>query len=309
MTTQELEQLRSDVARKQHLEASLARLKRQKSELAANVRACEEVSSSEDADVAKLEKVSLTSLFYKLTGSLEHKLDLERIEAYAARVKLDTAKQSLAAMEAQLAKTEAELCDLQGCEERYRSAVTEQIAKVRAADPETAEKIAGLEQQIAAADKELAEIREAVEAGSKARETLRKLQSELDDAEGYAAWDVMGGGLIADIGKHSHLDSAQWLLHTLQGQLHTLGRELKDVSVTARIEVEMDGFMRFADYFIDNLWTDWAAMDHIGRAQGQVNQTASKLGGVMSKLNSMCSAAEKKKEDLRAAIEDVAITG
>ena len=116
----------------------------------------------------------------------------------------------------------------------------------------------------------------------------------------------MGGGLLADMGKHSHLDSTQWLSSQLQSQLHTLSRELKDVAVSAYIDVGMDSFMRFADCFIDNFWTDWAAMDHISRVQQQVSQTASKLSTVMSKLNSMQQAAEKQKQSLRIAIEDAA---
>ena len=306
MHNEDLEKLRADVARKQHLEGSLAALKRQIREAEANAAACRELSSSEDADVAKLEGVSLAGLFYRVTGKLEHKLDLERIEAYAARVKLDAAQQTLAALRDQLAKTEEELRSLSGCEQRYKDSVTLRLYQIKTADPSVAQRIGDLEQQMAAVERELTEIRQAVEAGQQARKTLYKLQEELGSAEDYATWDVMGGGLLADMGKHSHLDSAQWLSSQLQSQLHTLSRELKDVAVSAYIDVGMDSFMRFADCFIDNFWTDWAAMDHISRVQQQVRQTASKLSTVMSKLNSMQQAAEKQKQSLRTAIEDAA---
>lgn len=307
MSQQNLEQLRADVARKQQLESSLAALKRQRKQAADRVAACQAESSVEDADVAKLEKVSLASLYYRVIGRLDHQLDLERIEAHAARVKLESAKQNLAALDAQLEMKQEQLRQLEGCEARYEAAVAERLRQVKTANPDLARKIAELEQQITAVERELTEIRQAVEAGQKARETLRKLQSELDSAEDFATWDVMGGGLIADMGKHSHLDSAEWLSSQLQSQLHSLSRELKDVAVSGYIDVGMDGFLRFADYFIDNFWTDWAAMDHIGRAIGQVNQTASKLSTVMSKLNSMQQAAENKKQQLRNAIEDAII--
>lgn len=309
MSQQNLEQLRADVARKQKLESSIAALKRQIREAEANAAAYRELSSSEDADVAKLEGVSLRGLVYRVTGQLEHKLDLERIEAYAARVKLDAAQQTLAALREQSAKAEEELHSLAGCEQRYSDAVTLRLYQIKTADPSVAQRITDLEQQMAAAERELTEIRQAVEAGQQARKTLYKLQEELDNAEGFATWDVMGGGLIADMGKHSHLDSAEWLSNQLQSQLYTLSRELKDVAVSGRIDVGMDGFLRFADYFIDNFWTDWAAMDHISRAKGQVNQTVSKLSTVMGKLNSMQQAAEKKKQQLRTAIEDAVIEG
>ena len=302
-----LEQLRLDVARKQHLERSLAALKVQLREAQANVDAYRELSRSEDADVAQLEGVSLKGLYYRVTGQLKHKLDLERIEAYAARMKLDSAEQTLAALQNQLAKGEAELRGLAGCEQRYQDAVTLRLYRIKTAAPADAQRITALEQQMAAVQRELEEIKQAAAAGKMARETLGKLRSELGDAEDFATWDMLSGSTFADFGKYSHLDSAQWLANQLQSQLHTLGRELKDVSISSYISVEMGKGLRFADYFIDNFCTDWAAMDHINRVQEQVFQTSDKLNAVMSKLSDMQSAAEAKLKSLRKDIEDVAL--
>jgi ribosome-binding factor A len=306
MPNEELEKLRTDVARKQHLERSLAALKGQIREAEANAAAYRELSSSEDADVAKLEGVSLRGLYYRVTGQLEHKLDLERIEAYAARMKLDAAEQTLAALRDQSAKAEEELRSLAGCEQRYNDAVTLRLYQIKTAAPADAQRITEMEQQMAAAQRGLVEIRQAKDAANKAHETLRRLQDELNSAEDFATWDVLGGGVMADVGKHGHLDSAQWLANQLQSQLHTLSRELKDVAVSGYIAVEMDSGLRYADYFIDNIWTDWAVMDHINRAQEQAKQTAGKLSRVKSQLSDMQRETEAKLKALRKDIENTA---
>ena len=68
----------------------------------------------------------------------------------------------------------------------------------------------------------------------------------------------------------------------------------------------MDSGLRYADYFIDNIWTDWAVMDHINRAQEQAKQTAGKLSRVKSQLSDMQRETEAKMKALRKDIEDTA---
>ena len=60
------------------------------------------------------------------------------------------------------------------------------------------------------------------------------------------------------------------LRELLQGTLRAFKTELTDVEVIADMQVNIDGFLRFADYFFDGLFADWSAMKRISQAQGQV---------------------------------------
>ena len=102
---------------------------------------------------------------------------------------------------------------------------------------------------------------------------------------------MLGGGLIADAAKHSHLDEAQEQVEKLQGALRRFKTELADVEIIADMQVNVDGFLRFADYFFDGLFADWTVMDRIDESISKVKHTKSELLSVIGKL-------EKKMEDV-----------
>ena len=307
MDTQNLEMLRADVARKKQLARSLEALRRRRSELARRLEEHESVSRAEDADVAKLEGFGFTNLIDRLTGKLEHKLDLERIEAEAARRAMETARQNLAAADSEILRKEAELEGLRDCDACYEAALAARLKAVTAADPQASARIRELEEQITAAKLMLAEIQEARTAADQAMKSLRQLQAELDEAENYATWDLLGGGRIADFAKYSHLDKAQGHQYMLETKLRKLSRELQDVAISVKVNVQMDSWLRFADYVSDSIWTDWAAMEHINQAQGQTNILAGRLSGLKNKLKTMYADTEAQIVDLRRQIEDAAI--
>ena len=149
-----------------------------------------------------------------------------------------------------------------------------------------------LEEQIATQKNLQKEIKEAVTAGSRALSTVKSILSSLDSAEGWGTWDMFGGGLVSDLAKHSHLDEAQSKVLKLQGELRRFKTELADVTLQADMQVNVDGFLRFADYFFDGLFADWAVMSKIKKSQSSVTNTKSQIESVLSKLQSMETATE-----------------
>lgn len=104
---------------------------------------------------------------------------------------------------------------------------------------------------------------------------------------------MMGGDLIADLAKHDRLDQAQEMVEQLQVELRRFKTELTDVSIDAEMQVKLDGFLRFADYFFDGLFADWAVMDHIENSQKQVSQTRQQVEEVLASLESRRDAVER----------------
>ncbi len=58
--------------------------------------------------------------------------------------------------------------------------------------------------------------------------------------------------------------------------------ELADVTIHADMQVNIDGFLRFADYFFDGLFANWAVLDQIGHSQTQVQSTRNQTENVCS---------------------------
>ena len=149
---------------------------------------------------------------------------------------------------------------------------------------------------------------EAIAAGSDALNTAQAILDELGDAEGWATWDLIGGGLISDLAKHSHLDSAQNNVSLLQSQLRRFKTELADVgSSVSGLQVNIDGFMRFADYFFDGLFVDWMVLDRIQQSTDQVEETYVRIKGVLDWLNKSLEQANARTDELRSKADAVVV--
>ena len=299
----ELQKLQEQIARKRQLEAQVSELRTQRSTLSTRVRELEAIKMQEQADVDKLEGRSLAAFFYNVIGKMDEQLNKEREEAYAARVKYDAAARELTAVEDELARYEAELSSLRDCERQYDAVLQEKAGAVKAAGGPAAEEILKLEERLAFLESQKRELREAVSAGNSALSTANHVLSSLDSAEGWGTWDLFGGGLISDLAKHSHLDEAQGNIEHLQSQLRRFKTELADVRISADMQVNVDGFLRFADYFFDGLFADWAVLDRINQSQEQVHSTKRQIENVLSRLNGMQRSVEQEQNQLESKLD------
>ena len=97
-----LKELWQQVAEQDSAEAKYKELCAQRETVAAQVKKLEKARRNEQADVDRLEGGSLAAFFYQVIGKMDEKLDKEREEAYAARVKADAAARELASIDAAL---------------------------------------------------------------------------------------------------------------------------------------------------------------------------------------------------------------
>ena len=147
------------------------------------------------------------------------------------------------------------------------------------------------------------ELQEASVAGQAALATADQILESLHSAENWGTWDLVGGGLFADLAKHSRLDNAQALVEHLQSQLRTFRTELTDVTISVDFQVNIDGFLRVADYVFDGIFADWAVLDRINQSQVQVESTRDQIYAVLDRLQYMTVQAERERTELQQEIE------
>ena len=301
-----LEKLQRDAARKRRLESMLGELRAQRSELEARVSELEAIKLQEQEDVERLESGGITALFYSLVGKGEEKLTEERREAAAAALKYESAARELDSVMSDIAGCESELAGLSGCEQEYEETLQAKSREVKASGGAAAAKLLELEAQAAAYVGRKKEILEAIAAGSEALVTAEEILDDLDSAGSWATWDVFGGGIIADIAKHSRLDEAQYAVERLQSQLRRFKTELADVGgIGADVRVNVDGFLRFADYFFDGIFVDFAVMDHISNSAEQVQAVHARISDVLERLHAMLSRTETELNETRAQADEL----
>ena len=98
--------------------------------------------------------------------------------------------------------------ELDGCEERYAALLREKTQAVKAAGGAAAEQILRLEEREAYLESQERELGEASAAGQSALATADEILESLSSAEGWGTWDLIGGGLIADLAS-----TASWMRH------------------------------------------------------------------------------------------------
>ena len=304
----ELLELRQKIVLKKQLEVKLNDLRGQRRIFDRKVIELRVEHRSEQGDVEKLEGRSLANYFYQVVGKLDDKLTEERKQAAAAKVKLDAALRELDAIEGDIRDIQAQLSDLYGCEKAYSAALEHKRERMKASDSPVGSELLEIEESIAFLESRKKEIREAQRAGDDALRTARSVLSELDDADSWNTWDMIGGGgIITHMAKHGHLDDAQNMVELLQGQLRDLKTELADINVQADMQVNVDGFLRFADYFFDGLFADWTVGDRISESQASVNAVVYQVENALDRLLKLEQRTDSEIKNLKAKIEELVL--
>lgn len=300
---EQLQALQEKIVRAKQLSSKIAELKNQRSTLRDEVSYLAGIKFREQADVERLEGRSLAAFFYNVIGKMDEKLDQERQEAYAARVKCDAAERELAAVEQELCRYEGEFDKLRSYQKQYDTLFAEKAAAVKLEGGECAAQLLQLEEQYGAQEHKRKELQEAIYAGNSALSSAHRVLDSLNSAEGWGTFDLLGGGLLADMAKYNHLDQAQNAIEQLQSDLRRFKTELADVHITANLQVSVDGFLRFADYFFDNIFTDWAVMDKISRAKMQVEGTSTNISEVLHRLQRLLKETENRQRSIKDEID------
>lgn len=306
---EQLDQLRERIARKRKLSTEISALEDQRASLATRVQQLKEETYQEQLDVDKLENFSAAKLFAQIMGNLDERLEKERSELYAAALRYDSARQELHAVEADLAARREELSLLGNCEAEYDRLLEARARELRQ-DPQSpaARRLLALEErqaQLASREKEL---QEAIQAGYNALSDISSIESALSSAEGWGTWDVFGGGLISDMAKYSHLDDAQQQINGLQRSLSRFRTELADVDIRTGIQIEVDSFLRFADYFFDNIFTDWAVLDRIRHTQSQIHEVDGSVRTILSRLERDLEQCRRDRQVVQQELKDFLVT-
>lgn len=128
------------------------------------------------------------------------------------------------------------------------------------------------------------EVREAVAAGERALGSLRNAQKCLDGAKNWGIVDMLGGGLVSSLVKRSKMDDAAGYMEEAKADLRKFQKELRDVSVSMDLRMEIGSFLSFADIFFDNLFVDVMVQSKINEARDQVDEAIARVESLLVDL-------------------------
>ncbi len=304
---EELNNLNETISRRPHFERLLENLKLQQSQLKHKVAELETAKNKEQTDVDKLEGRSLAAFFYAIRGKKEEILEAERKEAYLAAVKFDTAVTELQAVEEDISDCEAKLKEIADCERKYENILAEKTEAVKDSNKEAAAEIESWETEILNLQRHEKELNEAINAGKKAQNMVISIHETLNKADNWSTWDIIGGGLIADIAKHDNLDAAQRQIEILQVLLRRFQTELSDVKIKADMNVRIDGFLGFADFFFDGLFADLTVKSKIEDSLGAIQSLETNIRSVLIKLEDELKTTQNKYKNAQNQINNIVL--
>ena len=296
------------IARLHKIDAMLQDLQNEQSQLGLKVAGLKAALEKENYDVVKLEDRRIASVFYSLFGKLEEHLEKEQEEALAAKLKYDQAIRDLENIKDQISKLSMERLNYVNCQRDFDTLFAYKKEQIMKDGGKSAQRILELSTQISSGKINLKEIKEAISAGKEALASLDRIQSSLDHAEGWGTWDLLGGGLISDLAKHSHIDDAKEETENAQRLLRQFHAELADVRIYSDIHIETGGFAKFADFFFDGLISDWFMQSKINQSQESVFRVQGQVHDTVHRLESMESQVESNIEKMEAETESLIIT-
>ncbi len=127
------------------------------------------------------------------------------------------------------------------------------------------------------------EINEAIRAGEQALRSLNEANDYLSSARNWGVVDILGGGLLTNLIKHSKVHDASRCMENAKRDLQTFSRELDDVDEYIP-DVKVGDFLVFADFFFDGFLADVIVQSKIGEARQQVNQAIYQVTSIVNRL-------------------------
>lgn len=296
---EEMRALLADINEHARLKREVAALEGQSEKLQQKLRELQTILQHEQRDVDALSRVTLSSVWLRICGTHEEVLRREQADVDAAALKCAAAEKELSEIRQEIAARRAKLSDLSYSERKYNDLLAQKRALL-AASPE-GDALRKLEEKAAKLHSRQKEISEALDEGGAALHIAAEIVDCLKNAGGFATWDVLGGGLLADMTKHSELNTAQGLIEQLQRQLRRFRTELKDVHLDANIPV--DSFLSVADFLFDGLIADWMMKSRISRALSSAQNTQSQIERILSRLREEMKNTRQEEEDVRRMMD------
>ena len=81
-------------------------------------------------------------------------------------------------------------------------------------------------------EEQLREVEEAIFAGQRAYQAICEAESHLSSARGFGIWDMLGGGFVSGLLKHSQMDDAQRCVNQASMELQRFQKELSDLNMS-----------------------------------------------------------------------------
>ncbi len=131
------------------------------------------------------------------------------------------------------------------------------------------------------------ERQEAIRAGERALDSLRDTQHYLGGARLWGIVDLFGGETFSGLLKHMKLRDAKRSMERAKSDLRAFQKEIRDVRSLQDVDIDIGGFLTFADFFFDGVIADYLVQSKIRKARAQVEEAIRRVEQILDELRRM----------------------
>lgn len=258
-------------------------------------------------DIEELEKMSITSVFYKVLGSQNEQLEKQRQEYLTVSLKHKELKKDIEILEYEHKVISGKVQEIGGIEANLEKLKETRLREIMQKDDKLRRQIIGIHREMDDIRAEVEELRQANVAGDSCLRAIAVVIKHLKDAEHWGNWDMMNkqGAYYSQM-KHNAIDRAMNAAQQAKHKLKVFDRELVDVNIEqTQLHIKLDGFGRFMDIFFDNLISDWVIQRKIKNAINNVDSTFDKIRRYVLVIEKEMSTLQGNMEALQGDIDGV----
>ncbi len=131
------------------------------------------------------------------------------------------------------------------------------------------------------------QVNEALQLTNQLIDLVGDAEKKLTSARNWGFLDVLGGGFIVDLIKHSKLGSASQTMDQVNYLMQRLQTVLGSISIPNDYTMQVGGFATFADFFFDSGVVDIYMTAKIMNSLSEVRKLKNKLYQLKAKLEAL----------------------
>ena len=258
------------------------------------------ILEKEQRDVEKLDKLNLSSLFYSVLGNKDEKQEKERQEYLKSKLQYDEAIEEITLIKENIEKLQIEIDLLKSSKEKYQILLQEKEEFLLTLQNVNSKNLQRIIKDIEYEELQIQETNEALHEAEPAMHYLNETFKQLESAENWGTFDMIGGGLIVTSIKHGKIDQAKSGIAKAQFHLDNFVRELQDVHSPEQLSgtIDIGKFNTFGDYFFDGLIFDFIVQEKISKSKSHVQRVYLQVSRIENKLKNRLKELENKIENL-----------
>lgn len=266
--------------------------------------------NNEFQDVKDLETITLKSIWYDLLNKKFAELEREQAEYYQAKMQFESQQNKFDSLSSEIKAYEAQLFDFQTIKVQYEGLIQEKVKLLKENNHPKLVDIFSKQEELVKIDAYKNEIQEAISAAEKVLGVIPRVIEDLQDAKGYANWDLIGGGTMVTYLKRQKMNKAKLGIVEINYVLDKLKRELKDLKPDLLpTEIKFNTSWEFADYFFDNIFVGLEIRERIVDAYNSILSLHNSIILLKEKLidekNTQQSLYQATENDFRKLVEQV----